>query len=100
MLSNRWHGVTTVVVLARPGEGVLGYVGVTTSVLFRRVSDADAERYVATGEPHDKAGAYGIQGAGGELVAKVQGCYSNVVGLPTTDTLRLLARHGALRSWP
>jgi septum formation protein len=59
-------------------------------------SDADIEGYVATGEPFDKAGAYAVQGLGGRLVAEVQGCLTNVIGLPLTTTRALLERRGLL----
>jgi septum formation protein len=59
-------------------------------------SDADIERYVATGEPFDKAGAYAVQGLGGRLVAEVEGCLTNVIGLPLTTTRALLERRGLL----
>jgi septum formation protein len=52
------------------------------------------EAYVATPEPYDKAGAYAVQGAGGRLVARVEGCYTNVVGLPVRTTARLLRAFG------
>jgi septum formation protein len=56
--------------------------------------DAAIEAYVATGEPLDKAGAYAVQGLGGQLVAGVVGCFTNVVGLPLTTTRALLERRG------
>ena len=56
--------------------------------LVRELSDAEIERYVASGEPMDKAGAYGIQGEAGAFVERVEGSYSNVVGLPVAETLR------------
>ena len=59
--------------------------------------DAGAEEiaaYVATGEPLDKAGAYAVQGLGARLVARVDGCFTNVVGLPVETTRRLLERWG------
>ena len=70
----------------------------TTSVTSRvRMGDYDEaaiEAYVATGEPLDKAGAYAVQGLGGQLVAGVVGCFTNVVGLPLTTTRALLERRG------
>ena len=56
--------------------------------------DADIQAYVATGEPFDKAGGYAVQGLGGRLVAEVEGCYTNVVGLPVEATRRLLREWG------
>ena len=75
-----------------------GYV--RTRVRFRDVPAAVLRGYVQTGEGADKAGAYGIQGVGGGLVARVEGCYFNVVGLPISDVLGRLERLGALRGWP
>ncbi len=90
-LSGRSHAVHTAVVVRAE---VVHCDVVTTEVRFRRLGEAEIERYVATGEPRDKAGAYGIQGEGGALVASVRGSYSNVVGLPLEETLRLLALVG------
>jgi len=89
-LSGRVHEVHTGVALAWEGEVVLSDV-VTTRVTFRRLSPAEIEAYVVTGEPMDKAGAYGIQESGALLVQKIDGCYSNVVGLPLTRTREMLA---------
>lgn len=91
-LSGRAHHVITVVALRTP-QGILTDV-VRTEVRFRDISADEIERYVATGEPMDKAGAYGIQGHGGALVASLNGSYTNVVGLPLEETLALLARGG------
>lgn len=66
-------------------------VVVASAVTFRRLDDAQIDAYVATGEPLDKAGAYGIQGRGGDLVARLDGCYTNVVGLPLCAVAALLA---------
>ena len=63
---------------------------VTTQVAFRAYTDDDIAAYVATGEPLDKAGAYGIQGLGGNLVAEVRGSYDNVVGLPVAEVVAAL----------
>lgn len=99
-LSGRWHQVVTGVALGRMGKGMLETSTVVTLVAFRRLSDETVQRYVATGEGRDKAGAYAVQGVGSGLVREVRGSYDNVVGLPAVETLDLLQRHGALRGWP
>lgn len=67
---------------------------VSTTVTFCDLSDEDIERYWLTGEPRDKAGGYGIQAAGGQFVASINGSYSAVVGLPMVETRQLLAEFG------
>ena len=69
---------------------------VTSRVRMGDYGDAEIDAYVATGEPLDKAGAYAVQGLGGRLVEAVDGCFTNVVGLPLTTTRALLARRGLL----
>ena len=69
---------------------------VTTRVRMGLYADADIDAYVATGEPLDKAGGYAVQGLGGRLVEAVDGCFTNVVGLPLSTTRTLLARRGLL----
>jgi len=86
-LSGRTHLVRTAVVLK--ADRLLWDV-VATAVTFRNLTDADIARYIETDEPFDKAGAYGIQGGGGSLIERVEGSYTNVVGLPLTETLRIL----------
>lgn len=90
-LSGRWHSVFTGVALAGTG---LTTVVVETRVCFRELTEAEITAYCASGEPADKAGAYGIQGLGGALVARIEGGWSNVVGLPLAETLTLLSREG------
>jgi septum formation protein len=82
MLSGRGHDVSTGVVLFKQSNGDVREAVVTTRVTFRRLSQQDIAGYLATGEPFDKAGGYGIQGFGALLVEKIDGCYFNVVGLP------------------
>jgi septum formation protein len=67
---------------------------VASRVLMRPFTPATIEWYIATGEPLDKAGAYAVQGLGAALVERVEGSYTNVVGLPLTETLSLLRRFG------
>ena len=97
-LSGKSHTVYTAVAVreGEPGTPVRTLY-VATDVRFRRLCRADVERYLATKEPFDKAGSYGIQGAGGSLVASVQGSYTNVVGLPLEETLDLLKKCGLWR---
>jgi len=97
-LRGRQHEVITglaVVELGPPGSAPSQEpVAVTSRVRMAEYSDADIESYVATGEPLDKAGGYAVQGLGGRLVAAVDGCFTNVIGLPLTTTRALLERHG------
>ena len=87
-LSGRCHQVLTGVTLANHQHQQT--IVVTTDVYFRQLSMAEMIAYWQTGEPHDKAGGYGIQGKGALFVAKIDGSYSNVVGLPLTETAQLL----------
>jgi septum formation protein len=92
-LSGRSHHVITGVCLTHSQYGVEESQAVETEVFMRRLGAADIAGYIATGEPMDKAGAYGIQGIGGCLVERIEGSYSNVVGLPLCETVELLRRH-------
>jgi len=65
-----------------------------TRVTMRRLRPEDIAGYIATGEPLDKAGAYGIQGRGAMLVARIEGCYFNVVGLPLVRLAEMLTESG------
>ena len=67
-----------------------------TRVTMTNATDEDLAAYVATGEPLDKAGAYAVQGRGSLLIDRIDGCYTNVVGLPVETTRRLLQRWGLL----
>lgn len=87
-LSGRTHQVITGVCLVRNGQTEA--FAETTDVRFKEISAEDIAAYVATGEPLDKAGAYGIQGRGGAFVDSVDGDYDNVVGLPVARLERAL----------
>ena len=93
-LRGREHEVITGVALVEAPSGREETAAVVSRVLMREYSEAEIEAYVGSGEPFDKAGAYAVQAAGGALVATVDGCYSNVVGLPLTTTRRLLVSWG------
>jgi len=64
---------------------------VSTKVTWRTLSEAEVESYVASGEPLDKAGGYGLQGGGSDFVVELVGSRENVIGLPVTTALELLA---------
>lgn len=88
-LSGRKHSVVTAVAVGC-GSDIRTAVS-TTGVWMRELAAAEIEHYVADGEPMDKAGAYAIQGRGAAFVARIDGSYSGVVGLPLFETLALLA---------
>lgn len=91
-LSGKTHKVMTGIAVSYAGE-MLAEV-CETEVVFRKLTDEEIKKYVANGEPLDKAGAYGIQGMGAVLVEKINGCYNNVVGLPLTRLQLILAKLG------
>ncbi len=87
-LAGRWHQVLTGVVVI--GSDVSQQTCVSTRVLLCPITPAEAAAYWASGEPSDKAGGYAIQGLGAVFVERIEGSYSNVVGLPLFETARLL----------
>ena len=90
-LSGREHSVLTGISALRRSDGKGVSVFEETKVRFRKLSEEEILKYVKTGEPMDKAGAYGIQGLGSLLIEKIDGDYFNVVGLPACRLARLLA---------
>ena len=96
MLSGNSHQVVTAVaaVQGERSEVVL----VSTEVDFKCLSEQEIRRYWQTGEPQDKAGAYGIQGIAGQFVKQIRGSYSAVVGLPLYETAQLLSTFGVQSS--
>jgi len=93
-LSGRTHEVVTGLALVDTLSGREETLAVTTRVTMVAAGAEEIAAYVATGEPLDKAGAYAIQGQGARLVSRVDGCFTNVVGLPVETTRRLLKRWG------
>lgn len=94
-LSGQTHRVMTAVALA-DAKQILDCL-VVTEVTFRTLSADDIAAYIASGEPMDKAGAYGIQGLGGNFVRKINGSYHAVVGLPLVETAELFSQFQSLR---
>ena len=92
LLSGRTHQVHTAVVAWRISG--LQTVTVATDVTFVDLDEATIDWYLATGEHRDKAGAYGMQGAAGALVERIDGSPTNVIGLPLAETVDLLRRSG------
>jgi septum formation protein len=99
LLSGRSHEVLTAVVLMSngPASPVQSCTEVTT-VEFARLDKAEIDWYVATGEPSDKAGAYAVQGLASRFVTRIEGSYSNVVGLPVALVYAMCSRAGILLS--
>lgn len=95
LLSGRSHEVLTGVSLVNPpfGQSHLSDVAITR-VKFAPLAETEIEWYVATGEPMDKAGAYGIQGFASRFVESIEGSYSNVVGLPVQMVYRMISGFG------
>ncbi|SEG18705.1 septum formation protein [Bryocella elongata] len=91
-LSGRVHQVHTgVAVVVQGGARAVSHVE-TTHVTFNLIPTAELERYLATGDSLDKAGAYGIQGYAARWIPRIDGCYFNVMGLPVAATVRLLGQ--------
>ena len=93
LLSGRTHTVYTGLALFAPGQQPR-YVVEQSDVVMRTLSDDEIHAYVRTGEPMDKAGAYGVQGIAGTLVQSVTGSFTNVVGMPMQATISVLLAAG------
>ncbi len=92
MLSDNSHQVVTAIAAVQGERSEV--IIVTTDVDFKALSTQEITRYWQTGEPQDKAGAYGIQGIAGQFVKQIRGSYSSVVGLPLYETAQLLSSFG------
>ena len=95
LLSGRWHQVYTGVTVVDK-DGNLHCEADTTDVHFEEMSEDAIRRYIATGEPMDKAGAYAVQGIAGLWIDQLRGSHTNVIGLPMALTRRLLENCGLL----
>ncbi len=95
LLQGRVHTVVTGLCVVRLDKGLQKNCAVSTLVEMRGLSDKELDWYVSTGEPMDKAGAYGIQGLGSMFITRIQGSYTNVVGLPIPELVRILRELGA-----
>ncbi|MGE5485393.1 MAG: Maf family protein [Ignavibacteriales bacterium] len=93
-LSGRSHTVITGVAVVDAGTGKRVVEHEESRVWFRSLDDGEIAAYVASGEPVDKAGAYGVQGLGAVIVERIEGCYFNVVGLPLPRLARILKSFG------
>ena len=91
-LSGATHDVLTGIAVSSMA-GIEARV-VATKVSFREITRAEIQAYWSSGEPCDKAGAYAIQGKAALFVSRIEGSYTNVVGLPLFETMQLLGRHG------
>lgn len=92
MMSGRWHSVHTGVAVALGNR--VEVLLCSTQVEMKTLSEAEIAAYIATGEPRDKAGAYGIQGLAGAFVSRIEGSFTGVMGLPVFETAQLLKNFG------
>ncbi len=96
MLSGRTHEVLTGIAVIMPADENAYAQVVRTAVVMRALDPREIAAYTATDEPMDKAGAYAVQGAACAFVTRVEGSYTNVVGLPTAELIGLLTTLGAV----
>lgn len=94
LLSGGVHEVHTGLALVRQPGDIERVIEEITRVFFAPVSDGEIDSYIATGEPFDKAGGYGIQGIAGRYITRIEGCYFNAMGLPLARLWSLLKEFG------
>ena len=99
-LSGQTHQVYTGYTICCDTEKKAITDSICTDVIFKQLSDEEIEWYISTGEPFDKAGAYAIQGLGTFLVKRINGSYTNVVGLPVCEVIEHLIRERVVRITP
>ena len=93
-LSGNTHVVITAFCIVNPGRKAESLDNVKTKVTFRKMSPDWIKRYINTGEPMDKAGAYAAQGVGASIISRIDGSYTNVVGLPLCEVVETLGKMG------
>ena len=91
-MSGNWHVILSAVALSYNGQTRVKLN--RNRVLFRQISSEEIKAYWQTGEPHDKAGAYAIQGLAAAFIARIEGSYSGIMGLPLFETSQLLEEFG------
>jgi septum formation protein len=96
-LSGRSHQVLSGYAIHDRDEGTSICGAVSTSVVFKELTESEIAGYIASGEPMDKAGSYAIQGLGSFMVRRIEGSYTNVVGLPLCEVVEVLERLGAVK---
>jgi septum formation protein len=99
-LSGKNHRVITAFCLIDPLGTTLHVEAVATKVKVKEMSEEEIEAYIKTGEPFGKAGGYAIQAIGSFMIERINGSYSNVVGLPLYEVISSMVICGALRSFP
>ena len=97
LLSGKTHRVITGFIISDSNIATVHREAVTTAVSIRDLTRREIEGYIKTGEPFDKAGAYGIQGIGSFMVTGIDGSYSNVVGLPVEQVISALHKHNIVK---
>jgi len=93
-MSDRWHSVHTGIALA--WDGKVETMISSTQVEMAPLTDEEIAAYIASGEPHDKAGSYGIQGLAGAFIRRIEGSFTGVMGLPVYETAQLLKKAGSI----
>jgi len=99
-LKGKTHEVITGFCIHDPGKKLVHREAVMTKVKIKELSNTEIEAYIKSGEPFGKAGAYAIQGIGSFMIEKINGSYTNVVGLPVFEVVNALVKCGGLRGFP
>ena len=99
-LKGKTHEVITGFCIHDPEKQLVHREAVVTKVTVKELSTTEIEAYITTGEPFGKAGAYAIQGIGSFMIEKINGSYTNVVGLPVFEVVHALVKCGALTGFP